>query len=98
MIGASCGLRAALERVGLVAATDSTVLITGETGTGKELVARAIAQRVAALEPRAGHGELRRLAEGLVASEPFGYEKGAFTGAFERRRGRWSWRRGARSS
>jgi formate hydrogenlyase transcriptional activator len=89
IIGASSLLRDVLERVGRVAATDSTVLITGETGTGKELIARAI---------HAGSPRTRRalvkvncaaLPEGLVASELFGHEKGAFTGALERRRGRF---------
>jgi formate hydrogenlyase transcriptional activator len=89
IIGASAGLRDVLERVGRVAGTDSTVLITGETGTGKELVARAI---------HAGSPRVRRalvkvncaaLPEGLVASELFGHERGAFTGAIERRRGRF---------
>ncbi len=89
IIGASPALREVLERVGLVAATDSTVLITGETGTGKELVARAI---------HAGSKRAKRamikvncaaLPEALVASELFGHEKGAFTGALERRRGRF---------
>ena len=89
IIGASAGLREVLERVSRVAATDSTVLITGETGTGKELVARAI---------HAGSARARRpmvkvncaaLPEGLVASELFGHERGAFTGALERRRGRF---------
>jgi len=89
IIGASAGLRAALDRVGRVAGTGSTVLITGETGTGKELVARAIHRA----SPRARHAMIKvncaALAEGLVASELFGHEKGAFTGALERRRGRF---------
>jgi formate hydrogenlyase transcriptional activator len=89
IIGASAAMREVLERVERVAATDSTVLISGETGTGKELVARAI---------HAGSHHANRalikvncaaLAEGLVASELFGHEKGAFTGAMERRRGRF---------
>jgi formate hydrogenlyase transcriptional activator len=89
IIGVSAGLREVLERVELVAATDSTVLISGETGTGKELVARAIH----ATSPRAKRAMVKvncaALPEGLVASELFGHEKGAFTGALERRRGRF---------
>jgi formate hydrogenlyase transcriptional activator len=89
MMGASPGLREVLERVGRVAATDSTVLIAGETGTGKELVARAIHGG----SPRARRALVKvncaALPEGLIASELFGHEKGAFTGALERRRGRF---------
>jgi formate hydrogenlyase transcriptional activator len=89
MIGASGGLQAVLDRVQRVAATDSTVLVTGETGTGKELVARAIHRA----SPRAARAMIKvacaSFAEGLVASELFGHEKGAFTGALERRRGRF---------
>jgi formate hydrogenlyase transcriptional activator len=89
IIGASPGLREVLERVARVSATDSTVLITGETGTGKELVARAIH----AGSPRARRALVKvncaALPEGLIASELFGHEKGAFTGALDRRRGRF---------
>ncbi|HET8946904.1 MAG TPA: sigma 54-interacting transcriptional regulator [Candidatus Polarisedimenticolia bacterium] len=89
IIGSSAALRGALERVARVAATDATVLITGETGTGKELIARAIH----AASPRARHPLIKVncavLPEGLVASELFGHERGAFTGAVERRRGRF---------
>jgi formate hydrogenlyase transcriptional activator len=89
IIGASAGLREVLERVARVAATDSTVLITGETGTGKELVARAIHGG----SPRARRAQVKvncaALPEGLVASELFGHERGAFTGALERRKGRF---------
>jgi formate hydrogenlyase transcriptional activator len=89
MIGASPAFRAVLDRAARVAATDSTVLITGETGTGKELVARAIHNA----SPRGRRALVKvncaALAEGLVASELFGHEKGAFTGALERRRGRF---------
>jgi formate hydrogenlyase transcriptional activator len=89
IIGAAAALRAVLERVSRVAATDSTVLITGETGTGKELVARAIH----GASPRAGRALIKvncaALPEGLVASELFGHEKGAFTGALHLRRGRF---------
>jgi formate hydrogenlyase transcriptional activator len=89
IIGASPGLRQVLERIASVAATDATVLISGETGTGKELLARAIH----AGSPRANRAMVKvncaALPEGLVASELFGHEKGAFTGALERRRGRF---------
>ena len=89
IIGASTLLREVLQRVSCVAATNSTVLITGETGTGKELVARAIH----AGSPRARRTLVKvncaALPEGLVASELFGHERGAFTGALERRRGRF---------
>jgi formate hydrogenlyase transcriptional activator len=89
IIGASPGLREVLERIARVAATDSTVLISGETGTGKELVARAIHTG----SPRARRALVKvncaALPEGLVASELFGHERGAFTGALERRRGRF---------
>jgi formate hydrogenlyase transcriptional activator len=89
IIGTSAGLRGVLDRVGRVAPTDSTVLITGETGTGKELIARAIHMQ----SSRAKHALVKvncaALPEGLIASELFGHEKGAFTGAMERRRGRF---------
>jgi transcriptional regulator with GAF, ATPase, and Fis domain len=89
LIGQSPALGRVLEQVGLVAATASTVLISGETGTGKELVARAIHQR-------SGRGQglfvtvnCAALPETLVESELFGHEKGAFTGALARRTGRF---------
>ena len=89
MVGESAGMRRVLDRVARVAATDATVLVTGETGTGKELVARAIH----AGSPRAKRPFVRvncgALAEGLVASELFGHERGSFTGAVERRKGRF---------
>jgi len=89
IVGSSPGLRAALSRVEKVAGTETTVLIAGETGTGKELIARAIHRR----SPRAG-GPLvcvncAALSPGLIASELFGHEKGAFTGATQRRIGRF---------
>ena len=72
-----------------VAATDSTVLILGETGTGKELIARAIHKR----SPRSSRAFIRvncaAIPTELIASELFGHEKGAFTGALERRIGRF---------
>jgi formate hydrogenlyase transcriptional activator len=89
IIGSSRALSGALERVARVAATDATVLITGETGTGKDLIARAIH----AASPRAKQPLIKVncavLPDGLVASELFGHERGAFTGAVERRRGRF---------
>jgi transcriptional regulator with GAF, ATPase, and Fis domain len=78
-----------LARVSKVATTDSTVLITGETGTGKELIARAIHKR----SKRASHAFISvncaALPKDLVPSELFGHEKGAFTGALQRRLGRF---------
>jgi DNA-binding NtrC family response regulator len=89
IVGTSPALADALERVRRVAPTDTTVLITGETGTGKELVARAIHRqsRRAARPFVAAH--LAAIPEGLVASELFGHERGAFTGAERVRIGRF---------
>src|SRR4029453_1906993 len=82
-------LRHLLAQVAKVAPTDSTVLISGETGTGKELIARAIHRR----SPRAARAFIRvncaAIAPSLIASELFGHEKGAFTGALQRRVGRF---------
>jgi len=89
IIGASAGLREVLERVARVAATDSTVLIIGETGTGKELVARAIHMGSRRAKRALVKVNCAALPDGLVASELFGHERGAFTGALERRRGRF---------
>ena len=89
IVGSSREIRGVLSRVEKVARTDSTVLLCGETGTGKELIARAIHR----LSPRSAHAlikvNLAALPEGLVASELFGHEKGAFTGALQRRIGRF---------
>jgi formate hydrogenlyase transcriptional activator len=89
IVGASKPLRAMLARLEKVAATDSTVLITGETGTGKELIARAIHRR----SPRAGRAlvtvNCAALPGTLIGSELFGHERGAFTGAQQRRIGRF---------
>ena len=87
--GASPALQAALARVARVAATNSTVLITGETGTGKELIARAIHKR----SPRASRAFIgtncAAIPRDLIPSELFGHEKGAFTGALQKRIGRF---------
>ena len=89
IVGSSAPLRRVLSQVARVAPTDSTVLITGETGTGKELVARAIHKR----SSRASHAFIRvncaAIPASLIASELFGHEKGAFTGALQRRLGRF---------
>ena len=89
IVGASPPLRTLLSEVSKVAPTDSTVLITGETGTGKELIARAIHKR----SPRSGRAfvavNCAAIPSSLIASELFGHEKGAFTGALQRRQGRF---------
>jgi len=89
IVGRSPSLRAVLARVSKVAPTDSTVLVTGETGTGKELIARAIHRR----SPRSSRAfvavNCAVIPKELIASELFGHEKGAFTGALQRRVGRF---------
>jgi PAS domain S-box-containing protein len=89
IVGTSSALQTVLSRVSKVAATDSTVLITGETGTGKELVARAIHRR----SRRSSHPfvsvNCAAIPLDLIASELFGHEKGSFTGATQRRLGRF---------
>src|SRR5262245_10585667 len=89
IVGSSKTLKTVLSRVGKVAPTDSTVLISGETGTGKELIARAVHKR----SQRSGRAfvsvNCAALAPGLISSELFGHEKGAFTGAMQRRVGRF---------
>ncbi len=89
IVGISAPLKKVLSRVSKVAPTDSSVLITGETGTGKELVARAIHRR----SPRSSHTfvsvNCAVIPRDLIASELFGHEKGAFTGATQRRLGRF---------
>jgi len=89
IVGTSRALKAVLSRIAKVAPTDSTVLITGETGTGKELIARAVHKR----SQRSGHAfvsvNCAALAPTLISSELFGHEKGAFTGAVQRRLGRF---------
>jgi formate hydrogenlyase transcriptional activator len=89
IIGSSASLRRILKRVETVAPTDSTVLIYGETGTGKELIARAIHD----LSPRRAKAFVKlncaAIPTGLLESELFGHEKGAFTGAIAQRSGRF---------
>src|SRR5437899_703189 len=89
IVGSSGALRKVLEQVSKVAPTDSTVLIQGETGTGKELIARAIHNR----SKRANRAFIRvncgAIPPSLIASELFGHEKGSFTGALQRRLGRF---------
>ncbi len=89
IVGGSPALRTVLSRISKVASSESTVLITGETGTGKELVARAIHKR----SQRSGRAfvsvNCAAIPRDLILSELFGHEKGAFTGAMQRRLGRF---------
>jgi len=89
IVGKSAALRKVLEQVAIVAPTGSTVLLHGETGTGKELLARAIHN----LSPRRQRAFVRlncaAIPSGLVESELFGHEKGAFTGALMQKQGRF---------
>jgi formate hydrogenlyase transcriptional activator len=89
IVGSSPALRRVLTQVEKVAPTDSTVLILGETGTGKELIARAVHNR----SKRANRAFVRlncaAIPPSLIASELFGHEKGSFTGALQRRLGRF---------
>jgi formate hydrogenlyase transcriptional activator len=89
IVGKSAALRKVLDQVAIVAPTHSTVLLHGETGTGKELVARAIHN----LSPRRERNFVRlncaAIPSGLVESELFGHERGAFTGALMQKRGRF---------
>jgi hydrogenase-4 transcriptional activator len=87
IVGRDRGLRRVIERVALVARSDVPVLILGETGTGKELVAREIHQRSARAEGPFLRVNCGAIPSELVDSELFGHEKGAFTGATTRRRG-----------
>jgi formate hydrogenlyase transcriptional activator len=89
IVGTGAALRKVLDQVAIVAPTDSTVLLHGETGTGKELIARAIHN----LSPRRERTFVRlncaAIPSGLVESELFGHEKGAFTGALMQKKGRF---------
>src|SRR5476649_1709468 len=89
IVGASPALSALLSRVSKVAGSDSTVLITGETGTGKELVARAIHRRSRRSSRAFVAVNCAAIPREVLASELFGHEKGAFTGATHRRLGRF---------
>jgi transcriptional regulator with GAF, ATPase, and Fis domain len=89
IVGTSPALQAMLSRAIKVAATDSTVLITGETGTGKELVARAIHRRSNRVSRPFVGVNCAAIPRDLIASELFGHEKGAFTGATQQRLGRF---------
>jgi len=89
IVGASPALRAVISRVSKVAPTDSTVLITGETGTGKELIARAVHKRSQRSSRPFVSVNCAAIPRDLIASELFGHEKGAFTGAMQRRLGRF---------
>ncbi len=89
IVGASPALQTVLSRVSKVAPTDSTVLIHGETGTGKELIARAIHKRSERSSRAFVSVNCAAIPSSLIASELFGHEKGSFTGALQRRLGRF---------
>jgi formate hydrogenlyase transcriptional activator len=89
IVGTSPALQVVLSRVSKVAPTDSTVLITGETGTGKELIARAVHKRSQRATRAFVSVNCAAIPRDLIASELFGHEKGAFTGALQRRIGRF---------
>jgi PAS domain S-box-containing protein len=89
IVGTSSALKSVLSRISKVAPTDSTVLITGETGTGKELVARAIHRRSDRASRAFVSVNCAAIPRDLIASELFGHEKGAFTGATQQRLGRF---------
>jgi formate hydrogenlyase transcriptional activator len=89
IVGTSPKLQTVLSLISKVAPTDSTVLITGETGTGKELVARAIHRRSNRASRAFVSVNCAAIPRDLIASELFGHEKGAFTGALQRRIGRF---------
>ncbi len=89
IIGRSDSLRAVLDEVKIVAPTDSTVLILGETGTGKELIAQAIHHRSLRRDRPFVRVNCAAIPSGLLESELFGHERGAFTGAIARKIGRF---------
>ena len=89
IVGSSAALRHMKERIAMVAGTNTSVLITGETGTGKELVARAIHEASPRRERLLVKVNCAAISAGLVESELFGHEKGAFTGAVGKHKGRF---------
>jgi formate hydrogenlyase transcriptional activator len=89
IVGKSLALQKVLEQVSIVAPTDSTVLLRGETGTGKELIARAVHNLSSRRERTFVRLNCAAIPSGLVESELFGHEKGAFTGALMQKRGRF---------
>jgi len=89
MVGESPGFKALMDRIALVARTDASVLILGETGTGKELVARSIHARSARSSRPLVSMNCGAIQPSLIASELFGHEKGSFTGAVQQRAGRF---------
>jgi formate hydrogenlyase transcriptional activator len=89
IVGKSAALRSVLDQIAIVAPTGSTVLLHGETGTGKELLARAIHNRSPRRERTFVRLNCAAIPSGLVESELFGHEKGAFTGALIQKRGRF---------
>jgi hypothetical protein len=89
IVGQSHALQTVLNRVARVAPTDSTVLVTGETGTGKELIARAIHKRSQRATRAFASVNCAAIPPSLIASELFGHEKGAFTGAIQHHLGRF---------
>ena len=89
IIGSSSGLLGVLDNVKRVAPTDASVLITGESGTGKELIARALHSASGRSDKAFIKVNCAALATGLIESELFGHERGAFSGAIQRRIGRF---------
>src|ERR1051325_6097580 len=89
IVGSSAALRKVLSELGKGGPTDSTVLITGENGNGKELIARAIHKRSRRSSRAFISVNCAAIPQSLIASELFGHEKGAFTGALQRRLGRF---------